>query len=204
MFVSKVIYNLWLMGPLLTPVILGQVKGDGDPSCFSNITDTGIPDLQQWCHKLTISSRERAARTFMMHLKAFAQSIQSYVQGIGDVTATDRETLREKWESRGFDEAEQYTTNEDPLDAILGGLGAGIGAGLYTLNKPAPAKVDPYGQPTGVTPRLCTVCDDQYPAKSRLFIVKLIRSLLEWWTLACTTFSRNLRTDLRTNARLVH
>lgn len=134
----------------------GQVKGDGEPSCFSNITDTGIPDLQQWCHKLTISSRERAARTFMTHLKAFAQSVQSYVQGIGNVTTIDRETLREKWESRGFDEPGQYTATEDPLDAILGGLGAGIGVGLYTMNKPAPPKVDPYGQPTGVTPRLCT------------------------------------------------
>ena len=40
----------------------GQVKGDGEPSCFSNVEDTGIPELQQWCHQLTIASRERAAR----------------------------------------------------------------------------------------------------------------------------------------------
>jgi hypothetical protein len=171
MFVSKVSHNLLAVGVVINPVVLEQVKGDGEPSCFSNITDTGIPDLQQWCHKLTISSRERAARTFMMHLKAFAQSVQSYVKGIGDVTTIDRESLREKWESRGFDEAEQYPANEDPLDAILGGLGAGIGVGLYSMNKPAPPKVDPYGQPTGVTPRLCTVCDDQYLAKGGVFIV---------------------------------
>jgi hypothetical protein len=139
----------------------------------------------------------------MMHLKAFAQSVQSYVQGIGDVTTIDRETLREKWESRGFDEAEQYSANEDPLDAILGGLGAGIGVGLYSMNKPAPPKVDPYGQPTGVTPRLCTVCDDQYLSKSGVLMVELIRNLPEWWTLACTTFSKNLRMALKTNARLV-
>ncbi|KAF8974240.1 hypothetical protein BDZ97DRAFT_1945601 [Flammula alnicola] len=134
----------------------GQVNGDGGASCFSNVEDTGIPELQKWCHQLTISSRERAARTFMMHIKAFAQSIQSYVQGIGDVTAVDREALREKWESQGFDQGEEYgAASEDPLDAILGGLGAGLGAGLYTMNKPV-AKVDVYGQPTGVTPRLCT------------------------------------------------
>jgi len=156
MFVSKVIHNFLSVWVATNLVVSGQVKGDGQPSCFSNINDTGIPDLQQWCHKLTISSRERAARTFMAHLKAFTQSVQSYVQGIGDVTAIDRESLREKWESSGFGEAQQYFPNEDPLDAILGGLGAGIGVGLYAMNEPAPPKVDPYGQPTGVTPRLCT------------------------------------------------
>ncbi|KAF8165415.1 Dynamin family-domain-containing protein [Crassisporium funariophilum] len=135
----------------------GQVKGDGKPTCFSNIKDTGIPDLQEWCHTLSVASRERAVRTFMSHLKAFAKSIHSYVQGIGDVTATDREALREKWESQGFDEPDEYDINplEDPYDAILGRLGADLGAGLHRMNKPAP-KVDPYGQPTGIAPRLCT------------------------------------------------
>ena len=49
----------------------------------------------------------------MMYLKAFAQSVQSDVKSIGNVTMIDRETLREKWESCGFDEAEQYPANED-------------------------------------------------------------------------------------------
>lgn len=79
------------------------------------------------------------------------------MQGIGDVTAIDREALREKWESRGFNDALEPHGDVDPLDSILGGLGAGLGAGLYTMNKPPP-KVDMYGQPTGITPRLCTVC----------------------------------------------
>jgi hypothetical protein len=138
--------------------VIGQVKGDGKPTCFSNIADTGIPDLQKWCHQLTIASRERAARAFMTHLKAFTVSINSYVQGIGDVTARDREALRTKWESQGFAQPDPYDANplEDPLDAILRGLGGNFGAGLYSMNKPAP-KVDPYGQPTGITPRLCMV-----------------------------------------------
>ncbi|KAJ3510297.1 hypothetical protein NLJ89_g4757 [Agrocybe chaxingu] len=135
----------------------GQIKGDGEPSCFSNIHDTGIPDLQKWCHQLTIASRERAARAFLTHLKAFSQSIQTYVQGIGDVTAIDREALREKWESRAFDGTDDFAARDlgDPLGGILGGLGADLGAGLYTMNKPAP-KVDARGQPAGITPRLCT------------------------------------------------
>ena len=141
-------------------VVIGQVKGDGKPTCFSNTADTGIPDLQKWCHQLTIASRERSARSFMTHLKAFAVSIDSYVKGIGDVTAIDREALRAKWESQGFDQPNPYDANpvEDPLEAILGGLGGYFDAGgLYNMNKPAAPKVDPYGQPTGITPRLCMV-----------------------------------------------
>jgi hypothetical protein len=143
----------------------GQVKGDGEPSCFSNAEDTGIPDLQKWCHQLTISSRERAARNFLAHLKTFATSVQSYVQGIGDVTAIDRELLREKWESGNVDRDEgsdngygAWASSDpvDPFDAILGGLSGGLGAELYSLNKPAP-KVDAYGQPVGVAPRLALV-----------------------------------------------
>jgi len=128
--------------------VLGQVKGDGEPTCFSNAKDTGIPDLQQWCHQLTVSSRERAARNFLAHLKTFTTSVQSYVQGIGDVTAVDREALREKWESGNLDKG--YENNDgrsddgygawansddgDPFAAILGGLGGSLGAELYSAS----------------------------------------------------------------------
>ena len=39
-----------------------------------------------------------------MHLKTFTNSVRTYVQGIGDVTAADREALRAKWESDLGDE----------------------------------------------------------------------------------------------------
>ena len=93
----------------------------------------------------------------MTQIKAFAQSIQSYVQGIGDVTAIDREALREKWESRGFYNTPDPQDAIDPLDTIIDGLGGGLGAGLYNFAKPV-LKVDPHGQPTGIADRLCTVC----------------------------------------------
>jgi hypothetical protein len=143
----------------------GQVKGDGESSCFSNVQDTGIPDLRQWCHQLTISSRERTAKNFLAHLKTFATSVQSYVQGIGDVTAADRGALREKWESSGLHNADNGESESewkmadlggDSFEAILGRLGGGLGAELYALNQPTP-KVDPYGQPVGVAPRLALV-----------------------------------------------
>jgi len=78
---------------------LGQVKGDGEPTCFTNPEDTGIPALQQWCHQLTIASRERSARNFFTQLRTFVTSVESYIHGITDVTAADREFLRQRWES---------------------------------------------------------------------------------------------------------
>jgi hypothetical protein len=145
-----------------------QVKGDGEASCFSNLEDTSVPALQEWCHQLTVSSRERAARNFLSHLKTFANSVRAYVQGIGDVTAADRTLLREKWESSPQDDDEDMDpeydgwADSDPYDLPgFANLAGGLGNGLYSLNKVAP-KVDQYGEPAGVTPvltkvRRCTV-----------------------------------------------
>ncbi|KZT13003.1 uncharacterized protein LAESUDRAFT_719309 [Laetiporus sulphureus 93-53] len=77
----------------------GQVEGDGDPSCFSEVADTGIPELQKWCHQLTLGPREHAACDFLVNLKTIATSVRTYMQGIGDVTVSEREALRKKWET---------------------------------------------------------------------------------------------------------
>lgn len=101
----------------------------------------------------------------MAHLKTFGNSVKSYVEGIGDVTAADRETLREKWESSNLRDGNDGESANgwgmtdfggDSFDAIFGGLGGDLSAELYALNKPAP-KVDPYGQPVGIAPRLALV-----------------------------------------------
>lgn len=147
--------------------LTGQVKGDGDPTCFSNVVDTGIPDLQKWCHSLTVSSRERAARNFLTQLKTFANSVKTYVQGIGEVTDLDREVLREKWESNLLDNEDE--DDEDDLYAQYGGGWAssdidmsglnlhGLGGGrLYTIPRKVP-KASNLNNATGVTPRLIKV-----------------------------------------------
>jgi hypothetical protein len=105
--------------------------------------------LQAWCHQLTKSSRERAAKTFMKQLGAFASDIRQYVAGIGQVTSLDRESLREKWES-GEQDAPEPIDEQDPFTAILGGTG------LYTMPQSAP-KRDRYGELIGITPRLIAV-----------------------------------------------
>ncbi|QRV77492.1 GTPase SLIP-GC protein [Ceratobasidium sp. AG-Ba] len=76
-----------------------QVKGDGGPSCFVNVEDTGIPALQRWCHQLTVSARERSARSLINNLATFLRSIRAYMDDIEGVSVADRIALAEMWES---------------------------------------------------------------------------------------------------------
>ncbi|CAE6511703.1 unnamed protein product [Rhizoctonia solani] len=76
-----------------------QVKGDGGPSCFVNPEDTEVPALQEWCHKLTLSSRERSARTLLHNLTTFLRSIKSYVDKMEGINVGDRQVLAKLWES---------------------------------------------------------------------------------------------------------
>ncbi|KAF7352854.1 Nuclear GTPase SLIP-GC [Mycena venus] len=145
-----------------------QVKDDGEPTCFSNVRDTGIPGtylvvpgwtltvthpLQMCKSGATTSPNPHASvlpKILLKHLGAFANDVKQYVAGIGEVTAGDRESLREKWESGEQDvpnsEGDPY--EDDPFAAILGGSG-----NLYTMPQSVP-KRDRYGQLIGITPRL--------------------------------------------------
>ncbi|OCH93606.1 hypothetical protein OBBRIDRAFT_790131 [Obba rivulosa] len=83
--------------------ITGQVQGDGSPTCFSQIEYTGIPELQQWCHYLTMPSRKHAVRNFLTDLRTLANSIHTYASSSDEVPAADREALRRKWKSTKVD-----------------------------------------------------------------------------------------------------
>ena len=145
----------------------------------------------------------------MAHLKTFATSVQSYVQGIGDITAADREILREKWESSNLRHADRESENEwgvanigdDPFDAILGGLGGGLGAELYALNKPA-LKVDPYGQPVGVAPRLALVGISSEVMMLRLTL-RVLRNSADWLISVLKIFKKTSRRALKINVESV-
>ncbi|KAL6302427.1 hypothetical protein BKA93DRAFT_737025 [Sparassis latifolia] len=111
-----------------------QVRGDGEPTCFSKLDDTGIPELQEWCHQLTVSSRERAARNFLAHLRTFVDSVRTYVQDSGDVTASDREAMRAKWESTpalrygwSDDSYHELSTDDEHTEAIKQEAGNAVG-----------------------------------------------------------------------------
>ncbi|KAF7301325.1 hypothetical protein MIND_00697600 [Mycena indigotica] len=129
-----------------------QVRGDGDPTCFTNADDTGIPAVQSWVTSLTVSSREQAARNFLTQLETFAKDVRSFADENVSVTPADRDALRNKWES-GMQEQpdlDDQDEEDDPFAAVLGGY---TGPKLHTMPELLP-KVDRFGQPIGITPRL--------------------------------------------------
>ncbi|KZT43419.1 hypothetical protein SISSUDRAFT_693111 [Sistotremastrum suecicum HHB10207 ss-3] len=135
-----------------------QVKGDGEPTCFLDKPDTGVPALQAWCHDLTITSRERAARNFMSRFKVFIEGISSYLQDVEGVNLGDRMALRDLWQSYPDDDESvivdqsgerlyRMASEEEwfqDIDAMLGG------------QKP---KTKPDGKATGIALRLEQVID---------------------------------------------
>ncbi|KAG2118858.1 uncharacterized protein F5147DRAFT_757285 [Suillus discolor] len=131
--------------------ITRRIDRDGDPSCFSNIADTGVPALQQWCHRLAIGNQHRAAKQYHLQLKIFANSVRAYTDGISDVILADSKALREKWESvQGGQGPALYDVGmkADHFDI------PGLKGFKSTMNNTSRIKVDPYGEPTGITPRL--------------------------------------------------
>lgn len=117
----------------------------GEPTCFTNVNDTGIPSLQQWCRDLTVSSRERAARTFLKSIKTFAKSIQQYVEAGKEVTQQDRELLREKWETSLVDAVDEEDLDDEDGDEDEDGYPYG-----YKAPKPQVLKTDANGNITGM------------------------------------------------------
>lgn len=141
--------------PGLLTVHTGQVKGDGDPTCFTRSEDTGVPALQEWCHKLTVSSRSRAARNFFTHLATFAKNVRVYLQGIGEVTEADRYAMKEKWESDMLDDDDDDDDGYNMYGASSDDLGmVPEFRGLMSMKQ---TKVDQNGEAAGITPRLIRV-----------------------------------------------
>ncbi|KAG8902264.1 hypothetical protein FRC00_014089, partial [Tulasnella sp. 408] len=131
-----------------------QVEGDGEPTCFSDKADTQIPALQEWCHSLTISSRERTARSFLQKLKTFAASVQSYLDDMNNVSEVDRAQLRQRWASDYEDPrkprrlqqpapAHNYHNPEFDLDRYLAACeGEGEPQAEAPSREPTPANPD--------------------------------------------------------------
>lgn len=134
--------------------ITGRIERDGDPSCFSNIADTGVPALQQWCRRLAIGNQHRAAKQYHLQLKIFANSVRAYTDGISDATVADSKALREKWESvEGGQGPALYDVGMKADHFDIPGLKGFKSA----MNNTPRIKMDPYGEPTGITPRLVKV-----------------------------------------------
>ena len=78
-----------------------QVIGDGEPVCFTDVADTGIPALQQWCHDLTQPFREQAALKYLSRLGSLALRIRTWVENIDarPDTAETRRQIRKKYQT---------------------------------------------------------------------------------------------------------
>ncbi|KAJ2929967.1 hypothetical protein H1R20_g7128, partial [Candolleomyces eurysporus] len=79
--------------------LTGKVQGDGAASCFTDISDTGVPALRAWCHSLT-SSRASTSKQFLSRISLFSNQIRTYLESItGEASAISRKALRKQWES---------------------------------------------------------------------------------------------------------
>lgn len=178
---------------------VGQVKGDGDPTCFTKVDDTGIPALQEWCHKLTVSSRSRAARNFLTHLNTFAKNVRVFLQGIGEVTEADRLAMRDQWESFAPDEDDRFgIASSDGPWSDYGDLEHDR---LYTLPQ---TKIGPDGEPTGVAPRLRKVsCSPHHLGNYSPTALDLNRILKLLSTIVSKSFKSGSKTGSRRSAKSV-
>jgi len=124
-----------------------QVKDDGDPVCFSDVKDTGIPALQDWCRSLTVASCERSARVFLNSIKTFATSVQSYLGTSKGITAADCQVLRDLYKTSLADDAEEKFE-----------YGYLIPCAFNEALETDGLKQDGHGNVAGITAQLATVC----------------------------------------------
>lgn len=89
---------------MIQPRALGHAKGDGEPVCFSNAEDTGIPAVQSWCHQLTSDSRQRCATDLLRELETILATIKSYVGSRYNVSPAERTLLQRKWQTPGVNQ----------------------------------------------------------------------------------------------------
>ncbi|KAI0723405.1 hypothetical protein C8Q76DRAFT_783295 [Earliella scabrosa] len=75
------------------------LEGDDDSTCFERIEETGIPALREWCEQLILPRREEATHKLLVHLRAFGQSLKSFVEGTPGVSDSDRQNMKLRWDS---------------------------------------------------------------------------------------------------------
>jgi hypothetical protein len=99
-----------------------------------------------------VSSRERAAKSFLETTRVFVQSILSYVEGLEGISDTDREVLRRQWQTPPGQDSQVDSEDEN----LYGWIQAEDGDGLFAAKKPAnrfPVK-DSKGNLIGICRRL--------------------------------------------------
>ncbi|KAF8310176.1 hypothetical protein DL93DRAFT_2230442 [Clavulina sp. PMI_390] len=75
-------------------------EDDGEPSCFENVEDTGVPDLQNRCRSIPFALRELATRDFFRAIIGLATTVVSYLLTAEAVTPDDCQVLRDLFKTR--------------------------------------------------------------------------------------------------------
>lgn len=97
---------------MIQPHALGHAKGDGEPVCFSNSEDTGIPAVQSWCHQLTSDSRQRCATDLLRELETILVTIRSYVGSRYNISPAERILLQRKWQTPGVNKTAIFDNHQ--------------------------------------------------------------------------------------------
>ena len=160
--------------------MLYKCGGHGDPRVTKFVRLNSPPGsaansvLIEWCQTLTVSSRQRAARTFLARLQTFITSGINYVQGIAEVKEEDCKALCNLWKSQLEEEEEDDETDAfDPFSWLRQDAWNEDMNGTFCAKKSQTAKVNILGEPIGIIPRLTKVlllC-------SRLICLLTIRAL---------------------------
>ncbi|KAH9832231.1 uncharacterized protein C8Q71DRAFT_267535 [Rhodofomes roseus] len=81
--------------------IYSHIVGDGEPYCFSEPDDTGIPQIQQWCYNLGHVRRRNACPGLLTRLSILVESIRSYSEDVdlSDVAKANSEDMRKLWQT---------------------------------------------------------------------------------------------------------
>lgn len=92
------------------------------PACFSDVQDTDVPRLQEWCHTLSRSSVKRTALRQARQALQLATAVQSFLQFQLRVSSFDCSVLRHKWKTSNASLAAKAfeslrPVKEDPHDA---------------------------------------------------------------------------------------
>ncbi|KAI0062971.1 hypothetical protein BV25DRAFT_1915708 [Artomyces pyxidatus] len=73
------------------------------PFCFTEVKDTGIPDLRDWCRYLAHQSRNKVVEQFFARLQALAEKVQAYLNlPSSSSLSADRRHLQALWDSESI------------------------------------------------------------------------------------------------------
>lgn len=118
----------------------GQVSGDGEAICFSELDDTGIPSLRAWTSTLGSNKRNKHSKTLRQILYQEVTGVQRLIEGIEEGDPVQRKALKDQWATTSED-AEKLEKCQD-LEKVDDGV-KGLTFELAKVCKPSTGSTVP-------------------------------------------------------------